>query len=265
MAQADVKGMGLVRKSPWISHTTTIRVVTFVIIWGAYEFLAQSSLLFRGVVPSSFFVMQALVSILLDRSFYFDLLITVVEIASGFLLGSIIGIATGIILGMWVLMGRMLNSWIHALAPTPKIIFLPILMLFFGVGMGSKIAIATVTAFFPVVVTTYAAMGRVDPVHLRVAATFQASRWQLVRMVYIPSLVGPVTVSLQLALGVSFIVTLLAEIKLSEYGLGHLIIQYYNFMHIPDMYALLLLTFILAGTSNAAMGWLVSRVEHERG
>lgn len=264
MAQAHVgaamPGFKIVR----LSRIGAIRTGSYFVVWGLYELLAQSNLLFEGVVPSSFLVLQALGTIVVEPSFYVDLGVTTSEIVSGFLLGSTIGIVTGLVLGMWGFVGRMLNPWIHALAPTPKIIFLPVLMLLFGVGIGSKVAMATITAFFPVVVTTYSAMGRVDPIHLRVAATFQASRWQLIRMVYIPSLVGPVTVSLQLALGVSFIATLLAEIKLSSHGLGHLIIQHYNFMRIPEMYALLLLTFALAAISNTVMGKLVSRVEHER-
>lgn len=247
-----------------LSTVTLIRVGTLLLIWALYELMAQSGLFFEGVIPSSVLVIKALVATLADPSFYPNLGTTAAEALSGFVVGSVVGVAVGVIFGMSPFIGRMLNPWVHSLAPAPKIIFLPILMLLFGVGMGSKVAMAAISAFFPVVVTTYAAMAEVRGVYLRVAATFQASSMQLVRMVYLPSLIGPVVTSLRLALGVAFVGTLLAEIKLSNEGLGHLIIQHYNFLRIPDMYAVLLLTFALAAAANSFMGWLANRIEHDR-
>lgn len=248
----------------YISRVTIIRVLTVLAVWALYEAAARSGLFFEGVVPSSLLVLEALFSILGDPGFYPHLGRTAIEVAIGFLLGVLAGVATGIVFGMSDFVGRMLNPLVYYLAPAPKIIFLPILLLLFGVGIGSKIAMAGLSAFFPVVVATYAGMLQVKGVYLRVAATFNASAMQTVTMVYLPSLVAPVMTSLRLALGVAIIGTLLAEIKLSNLGLGHLIIQHYNFLRIPEMYAVLLLTFTIAVAANAFMGWLADRVEHER-
>lgn len=241
-----------------------IRIVTIVLIWAAYEGLASSGWFFEGILPSSLTVLAALANAVTQGEFYFHLGVTWTEVLVGFFLGTFIGLATGIIFGSIHFMGRMLNPWVEALAPAPKVIFLPILMLLFGVGMGPKIAMATISAFFPVAIATYAAMSNIRPVYLRVVQTFNASRWQIVRMVYLPALVAPVLTSLRLALGVAYIGALLAEIKLSNMGLGYLIVQHYNFFRIADMYAVLLLTFAMAVVANSLMGWLASRVEHER-
>ena len=99
-----------------------------------------------------------------------------------------------------------------------------------------------------------AGMSQVNPVHVNVARGFNASFLQIVRMVYLPSLVGPMITGMRLGLGVAIIGVLLAEIKFSDRGLGHLAIQHYNFFRVADMYAVLLLTFALAVLANALMG-----------
>src|SRR3546814_3895199 len=96
-----------------------------------------------------------------------------IELLAAFALGTLAGIAVGISFGLWRLLGEVLDPWVHYLAPTPKIVFLPIVVLFFGTGMGSKIAMGTVSAFFPVAVATFAAMRFVRPVFLKVAVTLQ--------------------------------------------------------------------------------------------
>lgn len=247
-----------------VSRVTVVRVLTVLAVWALYEAAARSQLFFEGVVPSSLLVLQALYATLTDASFYPHLGRTALEVAIGFLLGVAAGVAFGIVFGMWDFVGRMMSPLVYYLAPAPKIIFLPILLLLFGVGIGSKVAMAALSAFFPVVVATYAGMLHVKGVYLRVMASFNSSIFQTISKVYLPSLVAPVMTSLRLALGVAFIGTLLAEIKLSNLGLGHLIIQHYNFLRIPEMYAVLLLTFVIAVAANSLMGWLAERVEHER-
>lgn len=247
-----------------LDRVTVIRIVTVFVVWAIYEAAAQSGLFFEGVVPSSVLVVRALFETLADPGFYPHLFRTAQEVLSGFVLGVLAGIAVGIVFGSSQFIARMLNPWVYFISPAPKIIFLPIIFLVFGVGIGSKIAMAGFSAFFPVVIATYAAMREIPGVYIRVGIAFNASWSQMVTKVYIPSLVAPVITSLRLALGVAIIGTLLAEIKLSNVGLGHLIIQHYNFLRIPEMYAVLLLTFAIAVSANAFMGWLANRVEHDR-
>ncbi|MEW5420287.1 ABC transporter permease [Amorphus sp. 3PC139-8] len=249
---------------PIISRVTVIRVVTLLAVWAIYEAASRSGLFFEGVVPSSFVVLRTMFETLASPEFYPHLFRTLTEVVSGFVVGVVAGVSVGIVFGSSRLIAGMISPWVNYLGPAPKIIFLPILLLVFGVGMGSKVAMAALSAFFPVVIATHAGMRHIPPVYLRVAKTFNASWHQIVTKVYIPALVAPVMTSFRLAIGVAFIGTLLAEIKLSNQGLGYLIIQHYNFLRIPEMYAVLLLTFMLAVAANASMGWLADRVEHER-
>ena len=97
-------------------------------------------------------------------------------------------------------------------------------------------------------------MAQINPVHLRVSRSFGLSRMRTLRSVVLPSLVRPLSTGLRLGLGVAVIGCLLGEIKLSNRGLGFLAIQYYGQFRIPQMYAVLLVIFVMAGAANAAVG-----------
>lgn len=241
-----------------------IRIATLLAIWLAWELLARSGLVYEGVVPSSFAVFAAMGRQLVQPAFYNDVLVTGYEVLAGFVIGTAFGTATGIALGVRRFADEAAAPYIQGLAATPKIIFLPILMLLFGVGSGSKIALGALSAFFPVVVATASGMKTVKPALVRVARSFNASTWQIVCKIYLPSLVEPAIIGMRLGLGVAFVGVLLAEIKFSSAGLGHVAIQYYNFFHVADMYAVLLITFGLAVAANALMGAIGRRLVRRR-
>jgi ABC-type nitrate/sulfonate/bicarbonate transport system permease component len=190
---------------------------------------------------------------LVSAEFYGHLARTAWEVAAGFAIGGAAGFGVGVCFGIWPFAGRVGEPWLNWLAPTPKIIFLPIMMVLFGIGAVSKIAMASISCFFPVALAVLAGTRLVAPVLLRVMQTLKASRWQTVRMVYLPALVPFLLTGARLGLGVAIVGTLLAEIKLSNKGLGFLAIQHYNFFQTHDMYAVLIIIFILAVAVNAGM------------
>ncbi len=250
------------RQSP--QAVFAVRAATMLAVWAVWELVARSGLVYEGVVPSSFLVIAAMARELADPAFYHDMTVTAQEVLVGFVAGTVCGIAMGVVLGVRRFADQAAAPYIQGLAATPKIIFLPILMLLFGVGQGSKVAMGGLSAFFPVVVATIDGMKDVNPVLVRVARSFNASGWQIVRKIYLPSLVEPAIIGMRLGLGVAIIGVLLAEIKFSRAGLGHVAIQYYNFFHVADMYAVLLITFALAVAANALMGMVGNRLIRRR-
>lgn len=247
-----------------VKVVTTIRVTTVVALLLAYEGIARSGLLYEGVAPSLSLIGGALISLLGSEEFYAHFGISAWEIVAGFGMGLLAGLALGLALGTSRLLGDAVNPWVHYLAPTPKIIFFPILVLAFGSGIGSKIAMGAISAFFPVVVSTFAAVRQIRPVLLKVARTYQASSWQTLRLVYLPSLYLPLLSAARIALGAAIIGTLLAETKMSRSGMGFLIIQEYNFFRMPEMYSLLIIVILAAWLINAGMDWMARLATRNR-
>jgi NitT/TauT family transport system permease protein len=236
------------------SRVTMLRAAIIVTMLVAWEALATSGLLFRDVVPSLAAIFQAAGRLLATADFYSHLGISAAEVGAGLAVGGSCGLAMGILLGANRFAAQAYEALIYYLGPTPKIIFFPVMIMWFGVGSGSKIAMAAISCFFPIAISAASGMRQIDRVLIRVGRSFRATTWQMVRKIYLPAMRQPVVNGFRLGLGVAIIGTLLAETKLSNRGIGYLIIQAYSTFDMPRMYALLIVLFILAIGANAVIG-----------
>ena len=239
-----------------------VQLLTLAVLITGWELLARSGLLYDGVVPPTLQVLTALWRELSSASLYQHLGVTLAEILAGFVIASVAGVIAGIALGSRRFLAQMIDPFLSSLATTPKIIFLPIVMLMFGIGPASKVAVGALSGFFPIALSTMAGALAVRPVLINVGKAFHLNRWQMMTHIYLPSLVGPVIRGMRLGLGVTIIGVLLGEIKLANSGLGFLAIEYYNSFRIDHMYSILLVIFALAIVINMLMN-LVSR-RHDR-
>jgi NitT/TauT family transport system permease protein len=240
----------------FLRPVTLLRVGIIVAVLASWELVAASGLLYRDVVPSLVAIAGALYKTLSDPTFYFHLATTGYEIGIALLIGGASGLAVGIALGASKLMARAYEAYLYYLGPTPKIIFFPVMIMWFGVGAGSKVAMGAVSCFFPIALNVAAGMREIDPVLIRVGNSFRANTWQMVTKIYLPAMRYPVINGLRIGLGVALIGTLLAETKLSNRGIGFLVIQAYSLFNMPQMYSLLIVLFVISIGANALIGRL---------
>ena len=233
-----------------------LRIAIIAAILITWEATAASGLFYRDVVPSLTAIFRAIGRVLVNPDFYGNLGVTAAEIAIALMIGGLCGLAAGILLGANRFLSRAYESLIYYLGPTPKIIFFPVMIMWFGVGPGSKIAMGVISCFFPIVISTAAGMRQIDRVLIRVGQSFRATTWQMASKIYLPAMRQPIVNGVRLGLGVATIGTLLAETKLSNRGIGYLIIQAYSTFDMPRMYALLIVLFVLSIGANALIGRL---------
>jgi ABC-type nitrate/sulfonate/bicarbonate transport system permease component len=229
-----------------------LRIAIIAALMLGWEALARSGLLFQDVVPSLVKIAIAIGGLLTSAEFYANLGVTAMEVGIALLIGGAAGLATGIVIGGSRFLTRAYEPFLYYLGPTPKIIFFPIMIMWFGVGIGSKIGMGALSCFFPIALSTAAGMRQIDEVLIRVGRSFRASPMQMVTKIYIPAMIAPIVTGLRLGLGIAIIGTLLAETKLSNKGLGFLIIQSYQRFDMPEMYAMLIVVFAIAAAINAA-------------
>ena len=241
---------------PGLSPVTLLRVAIILSLLATWEFLAHSGWLYRDVVPSLLAIGRALVDLLSSGDYYFNLGVTAAEVATALAIGGLSGVAAGILLGSNRFLSKAYEPYLYYLAPTPKIIFFPIMIMWFGVGPESKIALGTLSCFFPVALSVAAGMRSIDKVLIKVGKSFRANTWQTVTKIYLPAMRHPIINGIRLGLGVALIGTLLAETKLSNKGIGFLIIQAYSVFDMPRMYAMLIVLFVVAIGANALVGRL---------
>jgi ABC-type nitrate/sulfonate/bicarbonate transport system permease component len=231
-----------------------LRVALIAAALAIWQAVSVSGLLFRDVVPSLGAIVEALTRLLLDPAFYGHLGTTGLEIGTALLVGGLSGLAVGLALGANRLLGKAFEPYLYYLGPTPKIIFFPVMIMWFGVGPGSKVAMGVISCFFPVALSAAAGMRQIDQVLIRVGRSFRAGTSQMVSKIYLPAMREPVVNGARLGLGVAVIGTLLAETKLSNRGVGFLVINSYSTFDMPRMYALLIVVFVIAIGANALVG-----------
>lgn len=248
----------------WANPVTQVRIVIILTVLVSWELLAASGWLYRDVVPSLLAIGRALFKLLSAPDFYWNLGVTASEIGTALAIGGISGLVVGLVLGGNKLMSKSFEPYLYYLGPTPKIIFFPVMIMWFGVGPGSKVAMGAVSCFFPIALSAAAGMRQIDQVLIRVGKSFRANTWQMATKIYLPAMRHPIINGVRLGLGVAIIGTLLAETKLSNRGIGFLIIQAYSLFDMPRMYAMLIVLFVLAIGANALIGRLggLSSIKH---
>ena len=262
----------------WAQPVMQVRIAIILTILVSWELIAASGWLYRDVVPSLLAIGKAMWRLLtfpdldwhIDLAFanqhltadlkvpqyYWNLWVTAGEVGTGLLVGGLTGLIAGLVLGANRMLSKSFEPYLYYLGPTPKIIFFPVMIMWFGVGPGSKIAMGAVSCFFPIALSTAAGMRQIDKVLIRVGRSFRANAWQMATKIHLPAMRHPIINGVRLGLGVAIIGTLLAETKLSNRGVGFLIIQAYSLFDMPRMYAMLIVLFVLAIGANALVGRL---------
>ena len=180
-----------------------LRLLIVAVVLAAWELLAASGLLYKDVVPSLVHIATALYTLLSTSNFYQHLGITATEVGIGLAIGGLSGLVVGLVLGGSRFMSRAYEPYLYYLAPAPKIIFFPVMIMWFGVGSGSKIAMGVLSCFFPIVISTAAGMREVDAVLIRVGRSFRLTAWQMATKIYLPALRQPIINGVRLGLGVA--------------------------------------------------------------
>lgn len=230
---------------------TGIRIIGAVVLLAIWQILAISGLFFRDVVPPLQKIAVGLVTLFANPAFYTNLLVTGGEMVLALVIGGLAGLVVGFVLGGSALLSDAYERWLNYLGPTPKIILFPVMIMLCGVGAGSKIAMGSISCFFPIAISVAAGMRGVDPILRRVGRSLQANAWQTFVKIELPAMAAPLVNGFRLGFGVAIIGVLLAETKLSNQGIGFMIINAYQRFDMPQMYALLIVAIGFAALVNA--------------
>jgi len=184
---------------------------------------------------------------------------TLVEVLLGFAIGASIGLVTGIGLARSRLAERLLSPYLVAAQATPILALAPLIVLWFGSGLPSKLVICTLIVFFPVAIATMVGIRSVDPRLLEMARSFRATEWQTITRVEVPAALPAILGGLRVGITLAVIGAIVGEWAGGETGLGVLInIARGSLFDIPLMFATLL-TLALVGVSLYLVMVLIER------
>jgi len=178
---------------------------------------------------------QLLDSILLQAE-VLELKAPTTGLAAGYVIGAVPAVAVGLLMAMFRPVRLFFDPLIAALMPIPKVALMPLLLLAFGFGDASKIALVATAVFFPVIVNTYAGAANIDRIYWDVAKNFGASTYVMFTRVVFFGALPLIFAGLKIALAVSFVVLVAAEFVASKTGIGRLIWESWELLQVDNMF-----------------------------
>jgi NitT/TauT family transport system permease protein len=188
--------------------------------------------------------------------------------ASAFGIGLALAIAAGLPLG--ILLGRsstldaMFDPFITAFNAAPRLVFLPLLLLWFGIGLWSKVVIVFLGALFPLLINTYEGVRNADKLLINVVRSFGASQWDVARLVVVPNSLPFIAVGLRLAIGRAILGVVVAEFFGSQDGLGVIMVRAASEFKVDVVFAGLIIFAVLSLVMTSLVKLLEDRMSRWR-
>ncbi len=235
----------------------TAVIVLLLIIW---EFLPYFVPMKQGTrlfftVPSR--ILATLWQMFASGSIWAPLGVSATAFAIGLALAIAAGLPLGILLGRSNTLNAMFDPFITAFNATPRLVFLPLLMLWLGIGVWSKVAIVFLGALFPLLINTHEGVRNADKLLINVVRSFGAKEWDVARLVVIPNSLPFIVVGLRLAIGRAILGVVVAEFFGAQDGLGVLMVRAASSFNVDVVFAGL----IIFAALSLIMTGLVKLVE----
>jgi ABC-type nitrate/sulfonate/bicarbonate transport system permease component len=220
-------------------------------VWGVSHLL----------LPNPIRVWHQLMDVLASGDFWPDLQTTLTELAIAFAISCSAGITLGYLISRSPYMIRVFEPLVAGIYSVPIILFLPLYVLFFGLGPASKIALGTTISFFPIVLNTIAGFGYVDKIFVTAARSMGASDLQMFRHVLLPAAFPVILTGLRIGFTVALLSILGSETIASLAGLGHRIVNLAEAMETERMFAYIAFVVAIAAILNTLTSSLERRVK----
>src|SRR5215813_1918006 len=178
------------------------------------------------------------------------------EFVIGYLIAAVLGIALGLAMARSVLVKQVTQPWISGLYATPTIALAPLFILWFGIGISSKVLVVILLVLFPVTINTEAGLRTTSPRLIEMLRSFGATPRQIFLKVSLPSATPFILAGLKLGIGRGLIAVVVAELFGSRAGLGRLISQSADAFNMPELFAGVVVLAAAGIAMTAGFGWL---------
>lgn len=225
--------------------------------FGFWQAVCSLGIVDDFLLPSPVAVAEALWDLAVDGSLWIHLGASLQRVAVGFLLACVVGLALGLVCGWWRGISDYVRPVVEALRPIPPLAWIPITILWFGLGDAASYFLVFLGAFFPAFVATYTAVRSLDRNQMNAALCLGAKPWQLFWDVLIPASLPIILPGLRIALGVGWMCVVTAELIAAQTGLGYLIQQSRMLFQINNVVA----GMVTIGLVGFAMSAILERIE----
>lgn len=231
-----------------------------VALWWA---VTEAGVANQTILPGPGKVGAALWQLLLEGRLREHLQVSLGRVSGGFLAALALGLPAGLAVGAWPAVQRLLGPLLHFLRQIPPLAWIPVFILWFGIGEMSKLAVIAYAAFFPIFLNTAAGVANVRPDYLQMGRMLEFSWARSFRHIVWPAALPSIVAGVRLGLGNSWRALVVAEMIAAASGLGFLIMESRQRINTPEMFAGLLviglvgllLDYLLVRARNRLLSW----------
>lgn len=211
--------------SYWLARyeNALIGAATTLALLALWELAVQAGWADPLFTSSPLRILAAGYAMFADGSIYPHLAVSGLELLVGYSLAIAVAVPLGILFGWYPRLNAAFDPAISALYATPRIALVPLIVIWFGIGLGSKFAIIFLSALFPILINTIAGVQSVDRDFVKVGRSFGASDWQMFLTVVMPASVPFLLTGLRLGLGHALIGIVVGELYAAQAGVGFMI------------------------------------------
>jgi ABC-type nitrate/sulfonate/bicarbonate transport system permease component len=231
-------------------------VLALLALW---YYVGRNGLVSAIFLPKLPGVVDKLIQIVQSSAFYGNLGVTLFELLVAVAIASTLGLTIGYLVGRSRYAVLVFEPLLAGVFAVPLVVFLPLFILFFGIGVESKIAFGATYAFFPIVLNTIGGISQVDPRFVTVARSMGASERQLFRRVLLPAALPVIVSGLRIGCTIGFLAILGSEMIAGLRGLGSRIVSLAEGMNTAEMFAYIVFVIILAMVLNITLSRMQSR------
>jgi len=214
----------------------------FLLIWWSISLIVGPNL-----IPTPFSTVSAAMDLLRDGKILEPLLSSLTVYSTGFVLAVLVGIPVGMLMGGIRDLGRTLDIYVSALMATPRVAFIPLIILFLGLGAEAKIAVVFLGAVIPILIGTYSGILNSDAELIEMARSMGATRSQIYWRIMLPGSLSFVVIGLRIGATIGLINTVVAELYTAASGLGGLLALYGNTFQMARYFVVVLALALIGG------------------
>lgn len=229
-------------------------LITFILLITAWQLLASAGLYPRQLLPSPLDVAKGIAELIKGGTLWSYIGISMLRFLAGYLAAALLAIPLGLVFGWYGRLWTAVDPLVQVLRPVSPIAWFPLITLWFGIGDLPAIVIIFIAAFYPVLLSTVAAVRNVDPVYLKVAQNFGAGKGSILRKVVVPAAFPYIAMGLHIALGAAWVFLVAGEMMGVRSGLGYLIIDSRNYLRTDLVLVGIIMIGILGLTIDRLIG-----------
>jgi sulfonate transport system permease protein len=237
--------------APWFA------TVALLLLW---ELLSRLGVISKELLPSPLEVLAAAVDATLHGGLLTHLGVSALRAFGGLFIGATLGITLGMITGLSRSMQLLLDGPIQMLRAIPALAITPLVILWFGLGESAKLFIVVITVLFPVYLNTFHGVRSVDPHLVEMARVYKLRGYAFYREVIIPGAIPSILVGMRFALGLSWLVLIVAETIGATQGLGYVAMNAREFMQMDRLVLTIVLWALLGKLADIAARWLENKL-----